>query len=304
MTIRKILVPIAPNQNDLTKALEIFSFALTQNAEILVLRVIEDADYEAASRQINAPISERLEVIKQQEEKKLLSLVDSIKGDFSNLKINIQVETGHASEQITKISESFDLIAIDPLRKGKKRLAQAGSVTRYLLRHAVPPVWCLGQHSLTKASRVVAAINLRDDEENKALNNQLVQSAISFATSVGADLHLLHAWNLEGEGFIRAWERKSELEIAQIAEREKNIRLRKIEEYADKTIYKNLHINLVEGQAKEVISNFISENDVDLLLMGTFARTNLAGIVIGNTAEILLDYIDCPLVAFKSESIP
>jgi universal stress protein E len=41
------------------------------------------------------------------------------------------------------------------------------------------------------------------------------------------------------------------------------------------------------------------ELDVDLIIMGTVARTGIPGFFIGNTAESILNQIDCSVLTIK-----
>ncbi len=47
------------------------------------------------------------------------------------------------------------------------------------------------------------------------------------------------------------------------------------------------------------IHKFLKKNPIDLLVMGTIARSGIAGVMIGNTAERLLPELSCSLLAIK-----
>ena len=49
----------------------------------------------------------------------------------------------------------------------------------------------------------------------------------------------------------------------------------------------------------DAIPNFIRQNKVDLVVMGTVARSGLSGMIIGNTAEQILSRIECSVLALK-----
>lgn len=46
---------------------------------------------------------------------------------------------------------------------------------------------------------------------------------------------------------------------------------------------------------------FARRSRVDLIVMGTVARTGIAGIPMGNTAEAVLDRVDCSYLTVKPE---
>mgnify|MGYP006170865053 CR=1 FL=1 len=57
---------------------------------------------------------------------------------------------------------------------------------------------------------------------------------------------------------------------------------------------------LREGFAEEEIARFVHEEKIDLLLIGAIARGHLANALIGNTAERVLESVECDLLIFKT----
>ena len=60
---------------------------------------------------------------------------------------------------------------------------------------------------------------------------------------------------------------------------------------------KNVH--LLKGDAEVVIPRFVQKERSDLVVMGTVARSGVAGLVMGNTAETILRHIGCSVLAIK-----
>jgi hypothetical protein len=58
-------------------------------------------------------------------------------------------------------------------------------------------------------------------------------------------------------------------------------------------------VHIVKGQPYEVISGFASQSDIAVL--GTLSRGGVEGLLIGNTAELILRRIDCSVLAVKPE---
>jgi len=59
---------------------------------------------------------------------------------------------------------------------------------------------------------------------------------------------------------------------------------------------------MVGDPADEIVS-LAQESDVDLLVMGAVARSALGRLLIGNTAEKVLDAVDCDLLIIKPEEV-
>ena len=60
-----------------------------------------------------------------------------------------------------------------------------------------------------------------------------------------------------------------------------------------------LEKHLVKGKPHTAISRFVKNNDVDLLVMGSVARSGLPGFFVGNTAEKILEHVDCSVLVLK-----
>ena len=58
---------------------------------------------------------------------------------------------------------------------------------------------------------------------------------------------------------------------------------------------------MLNGPAEHVIPDLVKQQSIDLIVMGTIARTGIPGILIGNTAERLLERVECSLMAIKPE---
>ncbi len=62
------------------------------------------------------------------------------------------------------------------------------------------------------------------------------------------------------------------------------------------------NVQIVKGKTPDVVSNFVRDNAVDLVVMGTVARSGLTGLLMGNTSESVLDQINCSVLAVKPYS--
>ena len=60
-----------------------------------------------------------------------------------------------------------------------------------------------------------------------------------------------------------------------------------------------VEIHVVEGSADEEILKAVDKLKIDMVIMGTAARTGLARMMLGNTAERLISHFRCSLIAVK-----
>jgi universal stress protein E len=58
-------------------------------------------------------------------------------------------------------------------------------------------------------------------------------------------------------------------------------------------------VHLLQGQPAVAISELAEKENIDLIVMGTVCRTGVPGFLIGNTAETLLQLVDCSVLTVK-----
>ena len=176
-----------------------------------------------------------------------------------------------------------------------------GAVDMELLRLSPCPVWLIGPRpSRHTPWRLVAAINPNPgDATEQQLNLMVVEWALRLRDIAGADLTLLHAWTVFGGSVLRS--RLPEHEFLEYVES-----ARRASQDAMATFTKPLADRLsgvtvlfVEGEPEHAISHFVDTNGVDLVVMGTVARSGIPGLVMGNTAERVLQRLRGSVLAIK-----
>ncbi len=86
-----------------------------------------------------------------------------------------------------------------------------------------------------------------------------------------------------------------------------NIPLQLIETMLDRFLVqhggsvRDRNVHMLKGAAAKMLPAFAIEKNVDLIVMGTVARSGAAGFVMGNTAERILDQIQCSVLALKPD---
>ena len=64
----------------------------------------------------------------------------------------------------------------------------------------------------------------------------------------------------------------------------------------------NVKVHLLKGEPGDLIPLTAEKKRVELIIMGTVARTGIPGFIIGNTAEKALTAVDCSVLAVKPDS--
>jgi nucleotide-binding universal stress UspA family protein len=193
-----------------------------------------------------------------------------------------------------------------------------GGTDQHLLRKCPCPVWIMVGDTSANYRQILAAVDFdpwgEDDAESRAedsLNRQILGLAASLAASDFAQLHLVHAWQSITDNVIRVF--SSELPDDEAAasrareRREHQFRLelleKKIRDQLGSETYRYLspRFRLREGNPRDVIPELAAELDADLVVMGTVGRTGIPGLLIGNTAEVILNNLECSVLAVKPE---
>jgi nucleotide-binding universal stress UspA family protein len=58
-------------------------------------------------------------------------------------------------------------------------------------------------------------------------------------------------------------------------------------------------VHFIKGDPGQVIPSFATEHRIDVLVIGTIGRSGTSGLIIGNTAEKVLNQLQCSVLALK-----
>jgi nucleotide-binding universal stress UspA family protein len=142
----------------------------------------------------------------------------------------------------------------------------------------------------------------------QALNLEILKLAGSLALTDSASLHIVHAWEALAEMTMTMRGNIPYESIAKHISQEYTLHRkgldRLIETMRDQVgadVYERLspRLHLPKGPAKTMIATSAAGLSTDLVVMGTVARTGISGLIIGNTAEAILDQLMCSVLAVK-----
>ncbi|WP_440682555.1 universal stress protein [Cysteiniphilum halobium] len=223
------------------------------------------------------------------------------------VKYDIAFLIGHPVIEITTYCHinkiDLAILAADNAR-GMKRFF-FGSLCMSLIRKAPCPIWVTRPIQGNHYKRILICVDPCAEDSNKqTLNTKLIEIGTSFAQYETAECHIVCAWNLPEEStltspFIRTPEhvinelkmnKKMEVATAYQALQQKfAVRLA------------NCQTHLIYGEPVKAISQFTVEHKIDLVIMGTLARSGTYGFVMGNTAEAIINQLECSIMAIKPD---
>ncbi|SHH28694.1 universal stress protein [Ferrimonas marina] len=303
MQQESILVPLAQGQTLSERSAPLLTFAEISGAQLTLLTVVENIQMVGSS---GRSLLDMLKLAMQAQREVLDAQAYELRLQYPSLKIDTEVISGKPFIEIVKYADKINasLIAIDVSRRHKESACQYGSTTRHLMRKSQVPLWVLSPSERVDFKKVVAAVDIVTcDPETQHMNEQIVQRAHAIAQQQGAQLQVCHVWRLDAEGYLRTWGRYSETEIATVAQQEEHQRMMRLEALLARLGLSTEKVPLVmlEGDAKTEISAFVNRVESDLLVMGTLARSGIAGFLMGNTAERVIDEVHCSVLTLKPE---
>lgn len=191
-----------------------------------------------------------------------------------------------------------------------------GGDDMHLLRKCPCPVWLVKPETKASYQRILAAVDVDDNyplEElstRQALNILIMEMAGAMAVSEFSELYVVHAWEVMGESAMRrgAFMSQPEDEVNAYVEQVRQHHARRLDELmhetraklgSDAMDYLKPKLHLLKGSARKEIPALAKRLQVDCVVMGTVARTGVRGFIMGNTAETILEQIDCSVLAIK-----
>lgn len=235
---------------------------------------------------------------------RLKELVTPLKQD--GVRVTSKVLCGATYLEIIRevMANNRDLVMMTAEGKGGLKQRLLGSTSRRLLRQCPCPIWIMKPSRRKRFLRILAAIDPDPDAEDKlrdSLNATILQLASSLAAQESSELHIAHAWTLHGEQLLRSRGLASESEIRKFGREEAERHRRKLDALLAMHAEGSAQIHVVKGLPSAVIPHVAATQKVDLLVMGTVCRTGISGFFIGNTAESILDVVDCSVLAVKPQ---
>ena len=245
--------------------------------------------------------------LEQREYEARLALLEhmALEPRAAGLDVRTRVMIGSAFLEVTRevLRQGHDLVMKEtsPARSGRSRFFTSQEM--HLLRKCPAPVWLIKAARSPRIRVIVAAIDPAPfDEERQELNRRIIELAMGVAAGEGATLHVAHAWRLRNEESFHLLRRSlTEDRVQHLMNDERQQRIARIEEimrpHRGGTVA--IEVDLLKGDPSRVLPALTRSVRADLLVMGTIARSGIAGLIIGDTAENVIADVTCSVLAVK-----
>ncbi|WP_208349595.1 universal stress protein [Pseudaestuariivita rosea] len=278
------------------------TLAQTHQAELIIMGVIEDPVSHPALPDITG-LSH-----KQIRDHLVQDLHDEILETLEIRENDIPVEVGFGKlffETIRYVlRHDIDLV----LKSAESHHGLPGyfftSTDQHLLRKCPCPVWLQTRDQMPATQTAIAAVDVVPDGSCDALNARILQTAVDCVSSGPAEIHLTHIWQAPEAGMLWLWSNTPDPGYA----RQKYIRdIQDEHERALDQLIANQKTppgisiipQLHEGFARQKLVTLTNDLNADLLIIGSIARSGVPGVIIGNTAEDIINSTDCSVVTVK-----
>ena len=240
------------------------------------------------------------ELIGQEKQQKLEVLAARLRE--RGIDADTRVLYGKTSVEIIRevLRGEHDLVLRVAKGKDSRQQGFFGSTAVKLLRKCPCAVWLVAPNTTPKFSHVLGCVDTSTEEQLDAdLNDSVYELASSISQYHQGRYSIIHAWSIWNEQMI-----KSRLNPEAFEEMEKNSH-DQVAKLLDSFLGKHgsgiraENVHLIKGDPPLVISDFALQSGVDLIVMGTVARSGLSGMIMGNTAEQILGRLVCSVLALK-----
>lgn len=167
----------------------------------------------------------------------------------------------------------------------------------HILRKCPCPVLLIKEYEWPKRRNIIAAVHAGSEQEHHFnLDQRIISKAIKVAKLLDAKVHLVNAFL--GTPVNIAIE-IPEFNPQEYSQSMKQHHIDSVAKLAQQFDIPAEQCHVIEGMPEDVIPNIVKEYDALMVVIGTIGRTGLSAAIIGNTAEHVIDQLDCDVLAVK-----
>ena len=246
------------------------------------------------------------------------SLLAEAQASIKSTKEAIKLEEGVVDISIELVSDKtpamkiiqhvlqygHDLVIKEAEPRDKKRGFK--TIDMDLLRKCPCAVWlCRPIKHSRQNIRVAVAIDPESLEPAaEALSKRMLALSHSLAESCSGELYIVSCWGCQFESYLQGnpWVKIPDAEIAETVLHAQHKHRAALESLINASgLSGSLHVHHLRGEADDKVPDFVKREKIDILVMGTVARTGIPGFMIGNTAENIAQKLTCSLMALKPQ---
>ncbi|WP_111638870.1 universal stress protein [Marinomonas shanghaiensis] len=293
---------------------QVVNLAKTNQANLTLLHIHPEIKSTGLVHLTGITEEEIKDKVLEKERDRLNTFIQSI-----DQSLNTRAEVRFGKKYIETIRAVYDK-QFDLVIKEAKNLdwfdRLLGSDDMHLLRKCPCPVWLMKKNEKPKYKNIIAAVDFDSEFEsspreiNYELNKKILELSSLLALSEMATLHVVNAYDVPHAGFIGLWVEQPEKVEKQLFESEyrnrryqMNTMMDSLKQMLGEETFRYLspQTHIVQGSPDRELPKLANNISADLMVMGTVARSGIAGVIIGNTAETILAQLQCSVLALKPD---
>ncbi|KPH64195.1 universal stress protein UspE [Pseudoalteromonas sp. NEC-BIFX-2020_002] len=297
-TLKRILAVIDPtvdSQHGLSRSIDL---AKKSGAVITAFMSIYDFSYEMTTMLSG----DEREAMRNAVVKDRQAWLDEILAQYPDIKIQSKVVWHNRSYEAiidTVISEQFDIVIKGTHKHDTLKSVIFTPTDWHLIRKCPAPVLLVKEHAWPENGNILAAVNaISENEQHLALNNRIIKDAQFLCELANAKLSLVNAYPATPVNIA--------IEIPEFNPSVYNESVKKHHIESTHTLASKHNIShqacaIEEGLPEDVIPDVAARLNSELVVIGTVGRTGLSAALVGNTAEHVIDSLDCDVLALKPD---
>lgn len=219
---------------------------------------------------------------------------------------NIQIE-----KEVVWHNRPFEAIIEEVLKSNQDMLVKGTQVSPsfqnllftptdwHLLRKAPCAVLLVKEHEWPSHGQIIAAVHTGSEEEHhQKLNKRIIEHAQAMSKTLDASVHLVNAYP---SAPVNIAVEIPEFDVTEYSDALEQHHINRMAALGREFGISSHAQHLSQGLPEQVIPDFAKQLDAELVVLGTIGRTGISAALLGNTAEHVLDQINCDVLAIKPE---
>ncbi len=237
--------------------------------------------------------------------KALIRLMNALAYDGLS-KVKVEVRTGTDYIEVVKEVQvaGHDLVFASAKESSVMRDALYGNMATQLMRKCPCPVWIIKHDQPHTGTRILAAVDPAADTEMDTPDDiKIMDLASSLCIQQHAELHVLHAWQVQGKD---ADTLRSEIRDAtreQLLKKHEQIYRTGVDRLLAR--YRRLNLNqrvhMPRGVGEQEIARAAKEIGADVIVMRASGRKGISGLLIKDAAEQILGSVSAGVLVIKPD---
>ena len=199
----------------------------------------------------------------------------------------------------TVIDQNYDLVIKSTHQHGALKSVIFTPTDWHLVRKCPTPVLFVKEMAWPENGNILAAVNaVSENDQHIALNKRIIKDAQFLCELANAKLNLVNAYPATP---INIAIEIPEFNPSLYNESVKKHHIESTNALATEFTLTTEQCFIEEGLPEDVIPDIANRLNSELVVIGTVGRTGLSAALVGNTAEHVIDSLDCDVLALKPD---